>query len=72
MESIATPVIVVDEQTVDSNLQRMADYVAKHNLKLRPHIKTHKSNFRHGQSGCSRSQLLLCHPLGFVRFNVWP
>lgn len=39
----ATPALHIDGQVVQRNLQRMADYVATHHLRLRPHTKTHKS-----------------------------
>ena len=42
-EALATPAIVIDAMVVRRNLQRMADYVGKHRLRLRPHTKTHKS-----------------------------
>lgn len=40
---VPTPAIVIDADVVRRNLRRMADYVASHGLKLRPHTKTHKS-----------------------------
>jgi len=40
---IITPVAVVDEDIVERNLARMAWLAADHNVKLRPHAKTHKS-----------------------------
>jgi len=44
-EDIITPVAVVDEETVERNLARMAKLAADHNVKLRPHAKTHKSAY---------------------------
>jgi 3-hydroxy-D-aspartate aldolase len=38
-----TPVLVVDLDALERNIERMAQWAAKHNLSLRPHIKTHKS-----------------------------
>lgn len=43
--SIPTPSIVIDRAIVERNLQRMADYANQHGLNLRPHIKTHKSQY---------------------------
>ncbi len=40
---IPTPSIVLDAPTVHRNLKRLADYAKSHNIKLRPHTKTHKS-----------------------------
>src|SRR5438105_6421023 len=44
-EDITTPVAVVDEEIVERNLARMAKLAADHNVKLRPHAKTHKSAY---------------------------
>jgi D-serine deaminase-like pyridoxal phosphate-dependent protein len=44
-EGIITPVAVVDEEVVERNLARMAKLAADHNVKLRPHAKTHKSAY---------------------------
>src|SRR6202165_4399886 len=44
-EETTTPVAVVDEEVVDRNLARMAKLAADHNVKLRPHAKTHKSAY---------------------------
>ncbi|HEV2835764.1 MAG TPA: alanine racemase [Pyrinomonadaceae bacterium] len=37
-----TPALVVDLDVMERNLARMADYCRHHNLRLRPHTKTHK------------------------------
>lgn len=37
-----TPALVVDLDIMERNLVRMADYARQHNLRLRPHTKTHK------------------------------
>jgi len=44
-EDIITPVAVVDEEVVERNLARMAKLAADHNVRLRPHAKTHKSAY---------------------------
>src|SRR5437667_6889969 len=44
-EDIITPVAVVDEEVVERNLARMAKLAGDHNVKLRPHAKTHKSAY---------------------------
>jgi D-serine deaminase-like pyridoxal phosphate-dependent protein len=44
-EGIITPVAVVDQEVVERNLARMAKLAADHNVKLRPHAKTHKSAY---------------------------
>jgi len=37
-----TPALVIDLDIMQRNLQRAADYAREHNLRLRPHTKTHK------------------------------
>src|SRR5439155_5492013 len=44
-EDVITPVAVVDEEIVERNLSRMAKLAADHDVKLRPHAKTHKSSY---------------------------
>ena len=43
IEDLDTPALLVDLDIMERNLQRVADYAALHNLRLRPHTKTHKS-----------------------------
>jgi D-serine deaminase-like pyridoxal phosphate-dependent protein len=45
LQDLDTPALVVDLDIMDRNLRRVADYCAQHNLRLRPHTKTHKSTF---------------------------
>lgn len=40
--ALTTPAPLVDVDRMTSNLDRMAAYVKRHGLRLRPHIKTHK------------------------------
>jgi D-serine deaminase-like pyridoxal phosphate-dependent protein len=39
---LETPAVVVDLDVMERNLSRMADYCRSHNLRLRPHTKSHK------------------------------
>ncbi|MBE9917848.1 amino acid aldolase [Paenibacillus donghaensis] len=41
-ESLETPCILIDENIVQRNIDHMADCAARNQVKLRPHIKTHK------------------------------
>src|SRR5258708_25722793 len=41
--SLNTPVLVLDVEALDRNIAEMASFAKKHNVKLRPHSKTHKS-----------------------------
>jgi D-serine deaminase-like pyridoxal phosphate-dependent protein len=43
VDDLATPAILIDVETVQRNLERMASYARAHRLTLRPHTKTHKS-----------------------------
>jgi D-serine deaminase-like pyridoxal phosphate-dependent protein len=43
VEQLDTPALVVDLDIFDRNLTRVSQYAAAHNLRLRPHTKTHKS-----------------------------
>ncbi len=38
-----TPALIIDIDVMERNLRQMADYAAAHNLRLRPHTKTHKT-----------------------------
>lgn len=42
-DAIDTPALVLDAEAVNRNMQRMAEFAAKHQIKLRPHAKLHKS-----------------------------
>ena len=41
-ESLDTPCVLIDLARVEANLKRAQAYADAHDLKLRPHIKTHK------------------------------
>jgi D-serine deaminase-like pyridoxal phosphate-dependent protein len=43
LEQLETPAALVDLDRLAMNLDRMAAYAAVHGLRLRPHVKTHKS-----------------------------
>ena len=63
LDTLETPVPIVDLDRLARNLDRVARYAKEHSLALRPHIKTHKSHriateqIRLGAVGltCSRS-----------------
>lgn len=42
-ESIPTPFLVIEEEIVRKNINRIHDYANRHGFSVRPHIKTHKS-----------------------------
>jgi D-serine deaminase-like pyridoxal phosphate-dependent protein len=43
LEELDTPAVVIDEAVLADNLQRMQDLADARGVRLRPHIKTHKS-----------------------------
>ena len=43
ISEVETPALIVDLDTMERNLTRVADYTRQHGLRLRPHTKTHKS-----------------------------
>jgi len=43
VQELATPCLVVDLDALNRNVQRMAAFCKRHNVRLRPHAKTHKS-----------------------------
>jgi D-serine deaminase-like pyridoxal phosphate-dependent protein len=43
VSEIDTPALVVDLDIFERNLKRVANYTREHNLRLRPHTKTHKA-----------------------------
>lgn len=42
INELDTPALIIDLDVMERNLQRMADYAQAHQLRLRPHTKTHK------------------------------
>ena len=40
---LETPALVIDLEKMERNLRRAAEYTAAHDLRFRPHTKTHKS-----------------------------
>lgn len=43
--ALETPALLVDLDRMDANIRRTADYAARHGLRYRPHVKTHKSSW---------------------------
>lgn len=42
VDQLETPALTIDLLAVERNIARMQEYCARHNLDLRPHVKTHK------------------------------
>ncbi|MEM1409955.1 MAG: alanine racemase [Pseudomonadota bacterium] len=43
IQELITPCLLLDEQKLDANIKRMANYIGGLGCKLRPHVKTNKS-----------------------------
>lgn len=43
VSDLDTPALLIDLDIVERNLKRVADYAREHDLRLRPHTKTHKT-----------------------------
>ena len=43
VHAVDTPSLVIDLDAMERNLTRMAEFAARHQVRLRPHAKTHKS-----------------------------
>lgn len=60
---LETPAIVVDLDIMERNLSRMADYCRSHDLRLRPHTKSHKipelakQQLAHGAQGITVAKI---------------
>lgn len=63
LDTLETPVVCVDLDILDANLKKMADRAREASVKLRPHIKTHKSawianeQLRYGASGLTVAKI---------------
>ena len=42
IERVETPALILDLDVFDANLAAMAEFARVHNMRLRPHGKTHK------------------------------
>jgi D-serine deaminase-like pyridoxal phosphate-dependent protein len=62
---IDTPALLLDLQAMESNLGYMAEFFAKREIKLRPHVKLHKATpvLAHMQSDPAYTQGLTCAKL---------
>lgn len=43
INDLQTPTLLVDQDVLDANIQRMANYCKQHGIHLRAHVKSHKS-----------------------------
>ncbi|MGH7072239.1 MAG: hypothetical protein ACREFO_19825 [Acetobacteraceae bacterium] len=59
VEELETPVPVIALQRVEHNLAKMQAYCQQHNLRLRPHVKTHKQQFSFCLDAVTKGQIEL-------------
>ncbi|MGH9610946.1 MAG: alanine racemase, partial [Bryobacteraceae bacterium] len=63
ISEIETPAVLINAETLDRNVRRMADYCRANDLALRPHTKTHKVpeiarlQLKHGATGITVAKL---------------
>ena len=63
LDALETPAAVVDLDRMEGNLARAASYAARHKLRLRPHVKTHKSTrIAHAQLALGAAGLTCATP----------
>lgn len=43
MEQVSTPALIIDHDKMQKNIETMAEFAKENNVRLRPHVKTHKS-----------------------------
>lgn len=43
VKQLTTPCLIIDSKTVHRNIERLQQYANQHDLRVRPHAKTHKS-----------------------------
>lgn len=76
LEELLTPAAVVDLDRMTANLDRMAAYARAHDLRLRPHIKTHKvpelaaEQLRRGAAGVTVATLREAEVMAAVADDV--
>lgn len=77
LDEIPTPAAVVDLDRMRANLDRMAEYAARHGLALRPHTKTHKSaelaseQLRRGAAGVTVATVREAEVMATVAHDVF-
>lgn len=65
-----TPVLIVDLNVLESNIARMQEYCDSHNIKLRAHIKTHKTTAIAHMQMAAGACGLACQKLGEAEVMV--
>lgn len=76
LDTLLTPAAIVDLDRMEANLDRMAAYVRRHGLGLRPHTKTHKApglaaeQIRRGAIGLTVAQLHEAQVMGDVSPDI--
>jgi len=75
-QRIETPAVVIQRATLDDNLRRMQTLARTHGLRLRPHIKTHKSlaiaRLQMAAGACGITAAKVDEALPFIRDGAIP
>lgn len=53
VSDLDTPALLIDLDIMERNLTRLADYAREHELRVRPHTKTHKFRLSRASSSIS-------------------
>ena len=73
-QRIETPAVVIQRATLDDNLRRMQTLARTHGLRLRPHIKTHKSlaiaRLQMAAGACGITAAKVDEALPFIREGI--
>ena len=70
ISELDTPALVIDLDIMERNLQRVADYARSHDLRVRPHIKTHKSPVLAKMQVAAGARGITCQKLGEAEVMV--
>jgi D-serine deaminase-like pyridoxal phosphate-dependent protein len=62
--NVETPAIIIDETVAWANIRAFQDFCDRHNLKFRPHIKTHKLPYFAKQQVAAGAVGLNCQKIG--------
>jgi len=74
IETIETPAVLLDRYKLTANIEKMQDLANAHHVKLRPHIKTHKSiqiaNLQIEQGACGITASKVDEALVFLKAGI--
>ncbi len=71
IDDLDTPVLVIDLDALEHNLERYQRYFDSHGIGLRPHIKTHKTLAIAARQLAGGAAGLTCQKVGEAETMVW-